>query len=166
MIENGTIRKDGKRWDGSVWRKVGINHHMNEDGLIYYKRKYRTLNGYIQQGGNINRLVFNSVKPKDIAVLAKALYDRDKEGYVYAITNPAWPEWIKIGKAMDSDDRLDRFQTGDPMREYKGLCCAKFEDRNVAERKAHKLAETKGERRYEWFKITEEQAVEILQEIA
>ena len=58
LIENGTIRKDGRRWDGSTWRKVGINHHLNEEGLVYYKRKYRTLTGYLQQGGKINILLF------------------------------------------------------------------------------------------------------------
>ena len=30
-----------------------------------------------------------------------------KEGYVYVITNPAWPEWVKIGMAIDAEDRLN-----------------------------------------------------------
>ena len=45
MIEKGTVREDGRRWDGYVWRKVGTNHRLNEEGLVFYKNQYRTLNG-------------------------------------------------------------------------------------------------------------------------
>ncbi|MEK9820466.1 MAG: hypothetical protein VW443_12860, partial [Pseudomonadales bacterium] len=38
-----------------------------------------------------------------------------KEGYVYAIRNKAWPEWVKIGKAIDAQDRLNGYQTSSPM---------------------------------------------------
>ena len=24
-------------YDGTTWRKRGINHHLNEDGLVFYK---------------------------------------------------------------------------------------------------------------------------------
>ena len=40
-----------------------------------------------------------------------------------------------------------------------------FDDRNQAERDAHTAAERKGERQGEWFKITEEQALDVLREI-
>ena len=43
MIEKGTVREDGRRWDGYVWRKVGTNHRLNEEGLVFYKNQYRTL---------------------------------------------------------------------------------------------------------------------------
>ena len=42
-FNKGDIREDGKRYDGYTWREVGVNHHMNNKGLIYYKRKYRTI---------------------------------------------------------------------------------------------------------------------------
>jgi hypothetical protein len=148
MIENGTIREDGKRWDGSVWRKVGVNHHLNEEGLVYYKRKYRTLSGYLQQGGKIDRLVFNKMNPKDIGIFAKALYDNQKSGHVYVIVNDAWPEWVKIGKAIDA------------------------EDRHKAEKKAHIAAASATNHPWnkvdngEWFKLSHEQAIEILEGIA
>ena len=32
--KNGDIRADGKMYDGTTWRKRGINHHLNEDGLV------------------------------------------------------------------------------------------------------------------------------------
>ena len=163
LIENGTIRKDGRRWDGSTWRKVGINHHLNEEGLVYYKRKYRTLTGYLQQGGNINRLVFNKMNPKDIGIFAKALYDNQKSGHVYLIINDAWPEWVKIGKAVDAEDRLSGYQTSSPMRDYILVHSIYIEDRHKAEKTAHKLAtKIAKEVRGEWFKLNIEQAKNIL----
>ena len=58
----GDIRSDGKRYDGFTWRKTGVNHHMNDEGLVYYKRKYRTLEGYLQQGGSLERVAFRNSK--------------------------------------------------------------------------------------------------------
>ena len=171
MIENGTTREDGKRWDGSVWRKVGVNHHLNEKGLVYYKRKYRTLNGYLQQGGKIDRLVFNTMNPKDIGIFAKALYDNQKAGHVYVIVNDAWPEWVKIGKAVDAQDRLNGYQTSSPMRDYRLVHSVYFEDRHTAEKKAHIAAAFNTKHPWnkhdngEWFKLTQQQAVDIIKEI-
>ena len=171
MIENGTIREDGKRWDGSVWRKVGVNHHLNEEGLVYYKRKYRTLSGYLQQGGKIERLVFNKMNPKDIGIFAKALYDNQKSGHVYVIVNDAWPEWVKIGKAVDAEDRLNGYQTSSPMRDYKLVHSVYFEDRHKAEKKAHVAAASATKHPWnkvdngEWFKLSHEEAVKILEDI-
>ena len=88
-----------------------------------------------------------------------------KEGYVYVITNPAWPEWVKIGMAIDAEDRLNGYQTSSPMRDYELIHAVYFDDRNKAERDAHKVAERKGDRQGEWFKITEEQALEVLREL-
>ena len=87
-----------------------------------------------------------------------------KEGYVYAIANPAWPDWIKIGMAIDAQDRLNGYQTSSPMRDYVLVYDIYFKDRLEAERKAHKVAERYGERQGEWFKITREQAILVLAE--
>ena len=88
-----------------------------------------------------------------------------KEGYVYAIRNKAWPEWVKIGKAIDAQDRLNGYQTSSPMRDYELIHAVYFDDRNQAERDAHTAAERKGERQGEWFKLTEEQALDVLREV-
>lgn len=86
------------------------------------------------------------------------------EGYVYAIVNDAWPEWVKIGKAVDAEDRLNGYQTSSPMRDYRLVHSVYFEDRHKAEREAHHTAETYGgrQRQGEWFKITSQQAITIL----
>ena len=88
-----------------------------------------------------------------------------KEGYVYVITNPAWPEWVKIGMAIDAEDRLNGYQTSSPMRDYQLVHAIATPDRARAERVAHKAAAMCGERQGEWFKIANEEAVTILQHI-
>ncbi len=88
-----------------------------------------------------------------------------KEGYVYAIRNKAWPNWIKIGKAVDAEDRLNGYQTSSPMRDYELIYSVYSDDRNTAERDAHKASERIAERKGEWFKLSEDQAVGVLREI-
>jgi hypothetical protein len=41
-----------------------------------------------------------------------------KQGFVYAITNPAWPDYVKVGSAIDAEDRLSSYQTSSPKRDY------------------------------------------------
>jgi len=104
----------------------------------------------------------------DLAFGSLNNYNQIKEGYVYAITNPAWPDWIKIGKAIDAEDRLGSYQTSSPMRDYKLIHSIYFDDRSAAEKKAHILAALKTTHPWnkhdngEWFKLTKEQAIEIL----
>ena len=101
----------------------------------------------------------------DAAFSALQKDERIKEGYVYAISNPAWPDWIKIGMAIDAEDRLNGYQTSSPMRDYKLLHSVASKDRGKLERVAHKAAALCGERQGEWFKITGEEAVVILEHI-
>ena len=89
--------------------------------------------------------------------------DSIKEGYVYAITNPAWPEWVKIGMAIDADDRCNGYQTSSAFRDYTLEHMVITKDRRKAEAQAHyeagKLASSKNG---EWFKLSVEEAKNIL----
>ena len=106
----------------------------------------------------------------DLAFSSLKNYMQVKEGYVYAISNPAWPEWVKIGKAIDADDRLGSYQTSSPMRDYRLIHSVYFDDRNQAEHKAHKLAAAKSSQAWnkdlngEWFYLTDEQAIQVLKD--
>lgn len=92
--------------------------------------------------------------------------DSIKEGYVYAITNPAWPEWVKIGMAVDADDRCNGYQTSSPFRDYKIEHVVVTNNRRDAEAEAHKAATKMAkEVRGEWFKLDIEQAKTILNNI-
>jgi len=108
----------------------------------------------------------------DLAFGSLNNYKQIKEGYVYAISNSAWPDWIKIGMAIDAEDRLSSYQTSSPMRNYRLVHSVYCEDRSESERSAHILAARKAKIPWsktdngEWFNITQSQAVDILKEIA
>ena len=92
-----------------------------------------------------------------------ALYDKHVSGEVYVINNPSWPEWVKIGMAVDAMDRLKSYQTSSPLRDYKLLYSATTKDRRKTESIAHKQASKIAERRGEWFKMSVGQAKECIQ---
>lgn len=82
-------------------------------------------------------------------------------GYVYAITNPAFPGWIKIGASCDAETRLNQYQTYSPYRDYalvKYVMCMDYislED---------KVLRQFSERSNEWVKASIEEVKQILEE--
>ena len=93
-------------------------------------------------------------------------YKTAKEGQVYILYSPAYPSWVKIGMAIDAEDRLNGYQTSSPMRDYKLIHSIYFKNRSKAERNAHKLAEKIAERKGEWFNISNEQAIKVIREVS
>ena len=82
------------------------------------------------------------------------------EGDVYAVVNPAWEGWVKIGKASFADDRLNGYQTTSPHRAYTILARISTDDRHQKELVMHRIFEDNAEARMgEWFKIPEADAV-------
>ena len=108
---------------------------------------------------------------EDIAAFAGMAEDGVQAGSVYVITNKAWPEWVKIGRAIDANDRLRSYQTGSPLRDYWIVYSRRFDDVNAAERKAHLIAARITDTPWnkvdngEWFKLTEQQAIDVLKEV-
>ena len=100
----------------------------------------------------------------DAAFSSLTNYNTTASGHVYAMANAAWPEWIKIGKAVDAEDRLRSYQTSSPLRDYTLIHYAYSNDRNVAERQAHALAVKMGSSRNEWFKISNEDAIVVIEQ--
>ena len=93
-----------------------------------------------------------------------ANYNASPKGDVYIITNKAWPEWVKVGKAVDATDRLKSYQTSDPFRAYELYHSVTKENRHTAEVEAHKALEALSkDRKNEWFKINLSEAKEILE---
>ena len=90
-------------------------------------------------------------------------YNTTKAGYVYVITNAAWPEWVKVGMAIDADDRLNGYQTSSPFRDYELQYSVYCKDRRKLEGKAHKAVEViASARNNEWFKASIEDAVDCI----
>lgn len=86
-----------------------------------------------------------------------------KEGEVYAITNKSWPEWVKIGKAVSTEDRLNGYQTSSPFRDYKIEYYIETPDRHVAEKEIHLLVQKVAkERAGEWFKVSVDEVKYLL----
>ena len=90
-------------------------------------------------------------------------YEKTTEGYVYIINNPCWDGWLKIGMAVDAEDRCNSYQTSSPHRDYRLLYARRFKDRRKAEKKTiHKLKKIAKEHNGEWFKTDRDTAQEII----
>ena len=67
--------------------------------------------------------------------------------------------------AVDSEDRLNGYQTSSPFRDYELFASWSVADRRSAESEAHALLVKLYERKGEWFNCTPEQAGEALWEL-
>ncbi len=86
---------------------------------------------------------FFDVTPEDDKVI---------RGWVYIITNEAWPEWVKVGMADDPEKRLSGYQTGAPLRDYAIFGAYEVNDRRAAEKAAHDILKGDYSKKGEWFK--------------
>ena len=102
---------------------------------------------------------------EDAAFSSLAKYELSVEGQVYIITNPNFDGWVKVGMAIDSEDRLNGYQTSSPFRDYHLHSFWDVSNRRSAEAAAHTELEKTYERRGEWFKCTPEQATEVVSNI-
>lgn len=73
-----------------------------------------------------------------------------KAGYIYAIANPAWSDYIKIGSAIDVNDRLKSYQTSSPLRDYYIVDYYFVDDRLNEESLLHSTFD----RNSEWCKVS------------
>ena len=103
---------------------------------------------------------------EDAAFSSLSKYEATKEGQVYIITNKAWKGWIKIGMAIDSEDRCNQYQTSSPFRDYELKYKKYFNNRRTAESIAHSLCEEQAkDRSGEWFKLPIQTAIKIIESI-
>lgn len=87
-----------------------------------------------------------------------------REGFVYVMTNPAWPGYVKVGRALDPFDRLASYQTSDPNRAYEIQAYRYFEDRYDAERMIQRLL-TPWWASGEWYRVPVADALSLLEGI-
>lgn len=153
----------------------------SEDGLQPLCRDcQQASNNKSNKDSNLNRMYVNNQyvsrkhpmwKPGRYTMLDASFFFMAQEeekttpdGYVYIITNPAWPECVKVGMAKSPDGRLGGFQTYSPYRDYTAYHMFYCKDYAKAERKAHKLMESKYQRAQgEWFICTPEDALKTLE---
>ena len=113
----------------------------------------------------IDRQSYLRRKAKLLSSKSLKAFNRIREGYVYAISNPAWPNWIKIGMAVDADDRCASYQTSSPFRDYQIEAKQFTKDKSKLETQAHKEAEKLGLRQGEWFRINKLQAISLIKSL-
>jgi len=89
---------------------------------------------------------------EDAAFSSLENYKTSPEGQVYIITNPAWEGWVKVGMAVDADDRLGGYQTSSPYRDYTLAYTVDTPDRRATEAETHNRLADVFEQRNEWFK--------------
>ena len=92
---------------------------------------------------------------EDAAFSSLEKYQSSTEGQVYIITNPSFPEWVKVGMAVDAEDRLRGYQTSSHFRDYELFYSWSVHDRRAAETEAHSiLKEWTAGKKNEWFKCS------------
>lgn len=85
------------------------------------------------------------------------------EGFVYIITHPLINE-VKIGSAIDYEQRLRQYQTGDPFRRYKIEYALYFTEAEKNEKLVHSLLEEfRVKESKEWFNVTVEHAKAVIE---
>jgi len=100
---------------------------------------------------------------EDAAFSSLRNYRHTKAGYVYVISNPAWKGWVKVGMAIDAEDRCNSYQTSSPFRDYSLLYSVYVTDRRVIEKKAHKrIAKIAEDRQNEWFLVDPLKAIDCI----
>jgi hypothetical protein len=153
--ENYT-RKDAVYMDGEWWyiqpgdgnRRRVTSHAKKNTSRMFVNGRYIPKSHPLHKPGRY-RALDDAWSHEEI--------EKTKEGYVYAIVNPAWPNWAKIGKAVNAEDRLNNYQTGSPYRDYKILASLKSENRHDDEKAMHKLFDKYSlQRKGEWFNISEQ----------
>lgn len=127
-------------------------------------------NTYLRGGIEAVYIAMGLVNPKQRAAQIRtatlAMYNSCREGYVYLITNPAWPGWVKCGMAVDADDRCSSYNTGTPFRDYEVTYKVFSQDRLKTEKEAHELlTELATNKRGEWFEVDVNDAIDTLESL-
>ena len=149
--------ENGEWWYcGATSRRTGEKqraetHHKKNTDRMFVNGKYIPKSHPLHKPGRYKSF-------EDAAFSSLAKYELSREGQVYIITNPNFLEWVKVGMAVDSEDRLNGYQTSSPFRDYELFTCWSVTDRRSAESEAHSLLEKTYDRKGEWFNCTQEQA--------
>lgn len=96
-----------------------------------------------------------------------------RDGWIYVITNPAWPEWVKIGYSGNLKNRLRSFNTGVPNRSCRYRIrkvfpadSSPFQDAYGIEQRIHRLLEIQrgpGDSK-EWYKMRVSEATTFIED--
>ena len=150
--------EDGEWWyiRPSGQRERVESHVRKNDKRMFVDSKYISQTHPLYKAGRYKSF-------DDAAFSSLENYESSTEGEVYIVTNQAWKGWIKIGMAIEAEDRLKNYQTSSPLRDFKLKFKKYFDNRRVAELHAHTLCAKKADKRKgEWFKLDIKIAKDII----
>jgi hypothetical protein len=156
------VEENGKKFyvGASDGFKRSLEAHMKKNTTrMFVDGKYIPKSHPLHKAGRYDSF-------EDAAFSSLTNYKTNPKGQVYAMYNPAWPDWIKVGKAVDAEDRLKNYQTSSPLRNYKLLMAVDVDNRNEKEAEAHVAFGSQFKQRNEWFKCSKREAKKILRNIA
>lgn len=88
-----------------------------------------------------------------------------KDGFLYIITNDAFPDWVKVGTTMNLKERLHTYQTCDPFRGYKIVYSLHHPEFREAEKRIKETMKRFAlEIKNEWYRIDLHMAKSRLEE--
>lgn len=146
-------------------REIDFSKELTLDLLYSMVGKFKAYNG-------ISNTVRYQAYRKELNFinrnLLKLLYIKNntkasgiKEGFVYAISNPAWPGHIKVGSSIDVYDRLKTYQTSSPYRDFVLEKYVFTLDRFEFERLIQSKFKSKGE----WVECNKNELFDLMDEV-
>lgn len=162
MTQNGRVETTGQRPTDKECRFCGVHltkENWTEGNVKEKQYKCKSCQSLIDRQNYLKR------KARELGTRSLKAYNKIKEGYIYVIINPAWEGWVKIGMAVDADDRCANYQTSSPFRDYELIAKQFTKDKKRLELMAHKEAEKIGLRQGEWFKINKLQAISLIKSL-
>jgi len=144
-----------KRGEGKYYKDNPESVWKRDQTKMFVNGKYVSQSHPLHKPGR-----YKNFEAAAFSSLAK--YESSVEGQVYVVVNPNFPEWVKVGMAIDAEDRLNNYQTSSPFRDYVLNYKWNVSDRRAAESESHTELHKLYERRSEWFKCTPEQAQEVV----
>jgi hypothetical protein len=155
------IYEDGEWWyvgqaDGG--RRRVKSHNKKNTSRMFVNGKYVPKTHPLYKAGRYKGF-------EDAAFSSLENFKDSPQGQVYVITNPAWPEWVKVGMAVDSEDRIKNYQTSSPFRDYTLVYSYEVDDRRAAESAAHVRLAKECDNINEWFRLPPPIANELILEV-
>lgn len=147
----GRTRTNPTLGKGKYYKDNKETHDINNAGRMWVNGEYVSKVHPLHKAGRYKGF-------EEAAFSSLANYDTSLEGQVYIISNPAWEGWIKVGMAIDTQDRANQYQTSSPYRDYIVEHMVATTDRRRLESLAHTLLGSAFEQRNEWFKCDVETA--------
>jgi len=157
-INKNCVYQDGQWWyvgtnDGG--RRSIEAHNKKNTSRMFVNGKYVPKSHPLYKPGRYKGF-------EEAAFSGLENYKTNPEGQVYIITNPAWEGWVKVGMAVDAEDRAGGYQTSSPYRDYELAYVVDTKDRRATEAETHARLGELFEQRNEWFKCDVEMAKRII----